>query len=106
MAVGPGYRLAAVSGGAPGDLDAVLSEAARALQIGGLRVAGAIQTNTERPGRRCDMVLTVLPDGGSFQDFRGSWPLVRGLPIGCGRVVERRARLGANNGGVVRRDDP
>lgn len=47
-----------------GELDFVLFEVAQSLRMQGLRLAGVVQINTERPtGGRCDMDIQVLPAG-------------------------------------------
>lgn len=44
--------------------DQVLSQFADRLKADGFRLAGVVQTNTERPGsHHCDMDVRVLPDG-------------------------------------------
>ena len=47
-----------------GELDPLLHDLARAAIARGLRVAGTVQVNSDRPGcARCDMDAIVLPDG-------------------------------------------
>ncbi len=47
-----------------GDLDPLLHDVARAAMARGLRLAGVVQVNSDRPGcARCDMDAIVLPDG-------------------------------------------
>lgn len=47
-----------------GDTDLLLSRLAARLSDRGLRLAGTVQTNTDRPGGGpCDMDVQVLPDG-------------------------------------------
>lgn len=84
MAIGDEYLLAVVSGSVPGDVDLVLANVARALQAQGLRVAGAIQTNTDRPGRRCDMTLTILPDETEFKISEDRGRLSTGCRLDAG----------------------
>ncbi|WP_372841004.1 DUF2478 domain-containing protein [Phaeovulum sp.] len=56
--------IAAVSSTERGRTDKVLADVAQALLGKGLRLAGLVQTNIERPGHRhCDMEVKVLPDG-------------------------------------------
>ncbi len=51
-----------------GASDAVLAEVAAILAARGVRLAGTVQSNTERPDRaHCDMDVQVLPDGPSFR---------------------------------------
>ena len=47
-----------------GELDPLLHDVARGAIARGLRVAGIVQVNSDRPGcARCDMDAVVLPDG-------------------------------------------
>ncbi|CTQ33025.1 DUF2478 domain-containing protein [Jannaschia rubra] len=47
-----------------GELDPLLHDLAQAAIARGLRVAGIVQVNSDRPGcARCDMDAVVLPDG-------------------------------------------
>lgn len=57
-------RVATVMSKERGRTDLVLAEVAAALMAAGLRVAGVVQTNVDRPGRsHCDMDVRVLPAG-------------------------------------------
>lgn len=57
-------RLAHVCADGTGETDACLRAAAALLAARGVRLAGTVQSNPTRPGRRrCDMNLHVLPDG-------------------------------------------
>ncbi|MDE3027156.1 MAG: DUF2478 domain-containing protein [Paracoccaceae bacterium] len=57
-------RIATVMSEERGRTDRVLAEVAAALLAEGLRVAGVVQTNIDRPGRtHCDMDVRVLPAG-------------------------------------------
>ena len=57
-------RIAYVSLPGPGNTDRFVAALAQALEKAGLRLAGCVQTNRDRPGRtKCDMDLRVLPDG-------------------------------------------
>lgn len=52
----------------PGATDAALARIAARLAARGLVVAGAVQANTDRPGRgACDMDLAVLRGGGRYR---------------------------------------
>ncbi|UWQ20978.1 DUF2478 domain-containing protein [Jannaschia sp. W003] len=47
-----------------GELDPLLHDLARDAMAAGLRLAGVVQVNSDRPGcARCDMDAVVLPDG-------------------------------------------
>lgn len=62
-----------------GETDRFLAEVAAALQEAGLRLAGTVQTNTERANRRkCDMDLIVLPDGPTIRISEDRGALARG----------------------------
>lgn len=51
-----------------GASDVVLAEVVALLTAAGIRLAGTVQSNTERPDRsHCDMDVQVLPDGPSFR---------------------------------------
>lgn len=53
--------LATVSGSAPGQTDRLLAEVAARLGAEGWALAGVVQVNSDRPGRRhCDMDLRIL----------------------------------------------
>jgi len=57
-------KIAFVCSQVRGGTDRVLAVTAQSLIASGYRVTGAVQANIERAGRlRCDMDLTVLPDG-------------------------------------------
>ncbi len=64
MAIRIGY----VSETGRGASDVILAEVAALLAAEGVRLAGTVQSNTERPDRaHCDMDVQVLPDGPSFR---------------------------------------
>ncbi|MCB1353788.1 MAG: DUF2478 domain-containing protein [Rhodobacteraceae bacterium] len=53
-----------VMAGSGDDTDALLARTARTLAARGARLAGAVQTNTTRPGSsKCDMDIRILPEG-------------------------------------------
>lgn len=57
-------RIASVFSPERGQTDRVLADVAAALLGKGLELAGVVQTNIDRPGRRhCDMDVMVLPAG-------------------------------------------
>ena len=61
-------RIASVSSPERGQTDKILAEVASALLKNGLELAGAVQTNLDKPGRRhCDMDVLVLPAGPVFR---------------------------------------
>jgi nucleoside-triphosphatase THEP1 len=65
-----------------GDLDLLLAEAAAAARAAGLRVAGAVQTNSTRPDcHRCDMDVEVLPDGPVIRISQSLGPGARGCRL-------------------------
>lgn len=61
-------RIGFVSETGRGASDAVLAKVVELLAAQGLRLAGTVQSNTERPDRaHCDMDVQVLPDGPRFR---------------------------------------
>lgn len=61
-------RIACTMSPGRGSTDLVMQEAVSLLEAQGLRLAGTVQTNTERAGDpRCDMDVRVLPDGAVFR---------------------------------------
>lgn len=70
-----------ISDAGPGTLDAELVALSGILRARGLRVAGAVQHNTERPNRRCDMVLEILPSRARFQISEDRGPLAQGCRL-------------------------
>ncbi len=57
-------QLAYITADQRGAIDVCLEAAVALLSAEGLRLAGGVQQNIERPGRtRCDMALKLLPDG-------------------------------------------
>ncbi|WP_308915016.1 DUF2478 domain-containing protein [Jannaschia sp. LMIT008] len=80
-----------------GDLDPLLYDVARDLQAHGLRLAGVVQVNVERPGsERCDMDAIVLPNGPTFRisqslgaASRGCRLDPRGLEAAVGTTMAR-----------------
>lgn len=59
-----------------GRTDQLIAEVADRLTAEGLRLAGTVQSNHERPNRKkCDMDLRVLPDGPvvRISEDRGEW---------------------------------
>lgn len=90
-------RIAYVSLQGRGQTDALIAEVAGRLAVLGLRLAGTVQSNHERPDRRkCDMDLRVLPDGPTLRISEDRGDLARGCTLDCGALeqavfeVERR----------------
>lgn len=89
-----GYVVSARRGG----VDDLLARVAALLADEGWRLAGVVQINAERPGRRCDMDLALLGEvGGAADPVRISQclgPLARGCrldPAGLEDAVGRVA---------------
>lgn len=69
--------------------DRFLGQVAAQLQDRGLRLAGTVQSNIERPGRRkCDMDIIVLPDGPVLRISEDRGDLARGCRLDAG-VLEQ-----------------
>jgi nucleoside-triphosphatase THEP1 len=90
-------RLAYVSLQGRGRTDALIVEVADRLSAQGLRLAGTVQSNHERPDRKkCDMDLRVLPDGPTVRISEDRGDLARGCILDSGALeqtvfeVERR----------------
>ena len=91
-------KLAHVSLAGRGATDAFLSDIARRLQDQGLALAGCVQSNEPRAGRRkCDMDLHVLPDGPVLRISEDRGDLARGCRLDSGvleqAVVEVSRRM-------------
>ncbi len=81
-----------------GASDVVLADVAALLGARGVRLAGTVQSNTERPDRaHCDMDVRVLPDGPSFRISQDLGSQSRGCRLDPGAleqaVVAATARL-------------
>lgn len=81
-----------------GKSDALLAKVAERLTQNGLRLAGIIQTNSDRPDcRGCDMDVRVLPDGPTIRISQALGPEARGCRLDPAAleqsVVEVQARL-------------
>ncbi|GGO38701.1 hypothetical protein GCM10010991_36390 [Gemmobacter aquaticus] len=90
-------RIAYVSLQGRGQTDALIAEVAGRLAVLGMRLAGTVQSNHERPDRRkCDMDLRVLPDGPTLRISEDRGDLARGCTLDSGALeqavfeVERR----------------
>lgn len=93
-------KLAYVTLQGRGRIDALIAEVATLLAADGVRLAGTVQSNHERPDRRkCDMDLVVLPDGPIVRISEDRGDLARGCTLDSGAleqtVVEVQERLGA-----------
>ncbi|MCB6178769.1 DUF2478 domain-containing protein [Rhodobacter sp. Har01] len=65
-----------------GRTDDLIAEVAARLLAQGLRLAGTVQSNTDRPDRRkCDMDLRVLPDGPVVRISEDRGDLARGCML-------------------------
>lgn len=79
--------LACVTVAGRGASDRFLADIAEMLTARGLRLAGTVQTNPARPGRReCDMDLRVLPDGPVFRISEERGDLARGCRLDSGAL--------------------
>jgi hypothetical protein len=74
--MGLGYVVSARRGG----VDLLLADVAARLAAEGWRLAGVVQVNAERPGRRCDMELAVL-GGETVRISQCLGPLSRGCRL-------------------------
>lgn len=90
-------RIAYASLKGRGQTDQLIAEVADRLTIKGLRLAGTVQSNHERPDRKkCDMDLRVLPDGPVVRISEDRGELARGCILDSGALeqavheVERR----------------
>ncbi|MCU9849912.1 DUF2478 domain-containing protein [Defluviimonas sp. WL0024] len=93
-------RLAYITAAEKGLTDRVLAEAADLLAERGLRLAGVVQTNVQRPQRfHCDMDLRILPDGPVIGITQNLGANARGCRLDPGAlegaVADVSARLGA-----------
>jgi nucleoside-triphosphatase THEP1 len=90
-------RIAYVSLQGRGRTDQLIAEVADRLTAEGLRLAGTVQSNHQRPNRKkCDMDLRVLPDGPVVRISEDRGDLARGCILDSGALeqtvheVERR----------------
>lgn len=93
-------KLASVTCDGRGETDAFLAQVVAGLESRQVPVAGTVQCNTQRPGRRrCDMDLRVLPDGPVVRISEDRGDLARGCRLDSGAleqtVAEVMARLPA-----------
>lgn len=72
-----------------GASDAVLAQVAALLAARGVRLAGTVQSNTERHDRaHCDMDVQVLPDGPSFRISQDLGSQSRGCRLDPGALEQ------------------
>lgn len=82
-------KLAYVTLQGRGRTDALIAEVATRLTADGLRLAGTVQSNIERPNRRkCDMDLAVLPDGPVVRISEDRGDLARGCTLDSGALEQ------------------
>jgi hypothetical protein len=82
-------KLAYVSLQGRGRTDALIAEVAARLQAQGARLAGTVQSNHDRPDRRkCDMDLSVLPDGPTLRISEDRGDLARGCTLDSGALEQ------------------
>lgn len=82
-------KLAYVTLQGRGRTDALIAEVAALLAADGLRLAGTVQSNHERPDRRkCDMDLAVLPDGPIVRISEDRGDLARGCTLDSGALEQ------------------
>jgi nucleoside-triphosphatase THEP1 len=82
-------KLAYVTLQGRGRTDALIAEVATLLEADGVRLAGTVQSNHERPDRRkCDMDLRVLPDGPVVRISEDRGDLARGCTLDSGALEQ------------------
>jgi nucleoside-triphosphatase THEP1 len=82
-------KLAYVTLQGRGRTDALIAEVAALLAAEGVRLAGTVQSNIERPDRRkCDMDLRVLPDGPVVRISEDRGDLARGCILDSGALEQ------------------
>lgn len=82
-------KLAYVTLQGRGRTDALIAEVATLLEAAGLRLAGTVQSNHERPDRRrCDMDLRVLPDGPVVRISEDRGELAHGCTLDSGALEQ------------------
>ncbi|MFN3575971.1 MAG: DUF2478 domain-containing protein [Tabrizicola sp.] len=87
-------RLAYVTLQGRGRTDALIAVVADRLQMDGLRLAGTVQSNIERPDRRkCDMDLRILPDGPVVRISEDRGDLARGCTLDSGALEQSVAEV-------------
>ncbi len=82
-------KLAYVTLQGRGRTDALIADVAARLAADGVRLAGTVQSNIERPNRRkCDMDLIVLPDGPVVRISEDRGDLARGCILDSGALEQ------------------
>lgn len=82
-------KLAYVTLQGRGRIDALIAEVAAILAAHGVRLAGTVQSNFERPHRqKCDMDLAVLPDGPIIRISEDRGDLARGCTLDTGALEQ------------------
>ncbi len=99
-------RLGYISAAERGLTDRVLAEAAALLAKRGLRLAGVVHTNIQRPQRfHCDMDLRILPDGPVIGITQNLGANARGCRLDPGAlegaVADVAARLAAGSADML-----
>ena len=93
-------RIASVMSSERGKADRVLAEVAAALMAEGVRVAGVVQTNIDRPGRsHCDMDVMVLPAGPVIRINQELGESARGCRLDPGALETAVAKVEAGFSG-------
>ena len=87
-------RLAYVTLQGRGRTDALIAAVANQLQTDGMRLAGTVQSNIERPDRRkCDMDLMILPLGPVVRISEDRGDLARGCTLDSGALEQSVAEV-------------
>ncbi|MBI1220002.1 MAG: DUF2478 domain-containing protein [Rhodobacteraceae bacterium] len=95
-------QIASVMSSERGRTDRVLAEVAAVLLAQGLRVAGVVQTNIEKPGRsHCDMDVKVLPDGPVIRINQELGTSARGCRLDPGALETAVAQVEATLAGEI-----
>lgn len=82
-------KLAYVTLQGRGRTDELIASVADQLTIDGLRLAGTVQSNIERPDRKkCDMDLIILPDGPVVRISEDRGDLARGCMLDSGALEQ------------------
>lgn len=87
-------KLAYVTLQGRGRTDALIASVAALLASDGVRLAGTVQSNHERPDRqKCDMDLMVLPDGPIVRISEDRGDLARGCTLDSGALEQTVAAV-------------
>ncbi|MFN3846103.1 MAG: DUF2478 domain-containing protein [Paracoccaceae bacterium] len=82
-------KLAYVTLQGRGRTDALIAAVAEQLATDGIKLAGTVQSNHDRPDRRkCDMDLVVLPDGPIVRISEDRGELARGCMLDSGALEQ------------------